>query len=231
MDLASSDKHVTQALKCDRESFDIFCLSLHNLSMPEIPCGGQIFDFAFHPNRPVVYTGLLTGEIKTFGYDEQGNHDAKWVCRPSKKSCRSLELNPTGEMLWSVGKAKSLQWVWLAFTNQTDANPCACLQHNRYYDGSDQRCPQRHPRVRAELYVQSSASLIRVDFMIAVQRAPINRVKHIMEHMLATGDDDGVVKVNDIHTLEMLECIVYLPSRKALGSPYARNGSRIHSSL
>ncbi|KAF7978755.1 hypothetical protein HWV62_44778 [Athelia sp. TMB] len=96
----------------------------------------MIFDLAFHPNRPIVYTALLTGEVKAFGYGEQGNHETQFVCKPSKKSCRSLELNPSGEKLWSVGKAKNLQ-------------------------------------------------------------APINRVKHVMTHMLATGDDDGVVKLWD----------------------------------
>lgn len=91
--------------------------------MPDIPCGGQIFDFAFHPNRPIVYTGLLTGEVKAFGYDEQGNHNSLFVCKPSKKSCRSLELNTSGEKLWSVGKAKTLQCVAVSLsTEQTPAD-------------------------------------------------------------------------------------------------------------
>ncbi|KZP15864.1 WD40 repeat-like protein [Athelia psychrophila] len=129
--------------------------------MPDIPCGGQIFDFAFHPNQPIVYTGLITGEVKAFGYDEQGNHDSRFVCKPSKKSCRSLELNTSGEKLWSVGKAKTLHTIDTTTGQVSDA---------------------------------------RKD----IHEAPINRVKHIMENMLVTGDDDGVVKLWDTRTPEMI---------------------------
>ncbi|OJT13765.1 WD repeat-containing protein JIP5 [Trametes pubescens] len=79
--------------------------------MPDIPVGAQIFDLAFHPNRPIVYTGLLTGHIKAFGYDEQGNHEAKFSLRPSKKSCRALALSMDGDQLWAAGKAKAIQCV------------------------------------------------------------------------------------------------------------------------
>jgi hypothetical protein len=79
--------------------------------MPDIPCGGQVFDLAFHPTDSVVYAGLLTGEIKAFGYDEQGNHESKITLRPSKRSCRSLEINQDGSRLWAVGKGKALQYV------------------------------------------------------------------------------------------------------------------------
>ncbi|KAI9056357.1 WD40 repeat-like protein [Trametes sanguinea] len=76
--------------------------------MPDIPVGAQIFDLAFHPNRPVVFTGLLTGHIKAFGYDEQGNHDAKFSVRPSKKSCRTLAMSADGAHIWAAGKAKAI---------------------------------------------------------------------------------------------------------------------------
>ncbi|KAJ2992569.1 hypothetical protein NUW54_g7904 [Trametes sanguinea] len=76
--------------------------------MPDIPVGAQIFDLAFHPNRPVVFTGLLTGHVKAFGYDEQGNHDAKFSVRPSKKSCRTLAMSADGAHIWAAGKAKAI---------------------------------------------------------------------------------------------------------------------------
>lgn len=82
--------------------------------MPDIACGGQIFDFSFHPTHSTVYTGLLTGEVKAFGYDEQGNAETNFVLRPSKRSCRSLEVEADGSRLWAVGKGKALQSVSLA---------------------------------------------------------------------------------------------------------------------
>ena len=77
--------------------------------MPDIVCGGQIFDLAFHPTHPTVYTGLLTGHVKAFNYDDQGNYESKFALRPTKRSCRGLALTPSGGALWCVGKRKALQ--------------------------------------------------------------------------------------------------------------------------
>lgn len=76
--------------------------------MPDIPVGTQIFDLVFHPTDSIVFTGLLTGHVKAFGYDEQGNHDSKFAVRPSKRSCRALAISDDGSRLWAAGKAKSL---------------------------------------------------------------------------------------------------------------------------
>jgi hypothetical protein len=84
--------------------------------MPDIACGGQIFDLAFHPTRSTVYTGLLTGEVKAFGYDEQGNYETNFALKPSKRSCRSLEISQNGDHLWAVGKGKALLYVGIAST-------------------------------------------------------------------------------------------------------------------
>lgn len=83
-------------------------LALRPATMPDIPVGAQIFDVVFHPSADVVYTGLLTGEIKAFGYDEQGNHDARFRVKPSKRSCRGLTMSDDGARLWAVGKSKAL---------------------------------------------------------------------------------------------------------------------------
>ena len=77
--------------------------------MPDIPVGAQIFDLLFHPSDSLVFTGLLTGDIKAYSYDEQGNHDLKFAVRPSKRSCRSLALSESGDKLWAVGKGKGVQ--------------------------------------------------------------------------------------------------------------------------
>jgi hypothetical protein len=76
--------------------------------MPDIPTGSQVFDLCFAPNNQRVYAGLLNGEIKGFSYDEQGQHETRFILRPTKKSCRGLAINNDGTQLWAVGKAKSL---------------------------------------------------------------------------------------------------------------------------
>jgi len=78
-------------------------------SMPEIPVGAQIFDVVFHPTFSTVYTGLLTGHVKAFSYDSQGNHKSAFSVRPSKKSCRGLSLDQDGSHLYAVGKGKVLR--------------------------------------------------------------------------------------------------------------------------
>ena len=77
--------------------------------MPAIPVGAQVFDLVFHPKDPVVYLGLLTGEIKALRYDEDGNARDISSLRPSKRSCRGLALNEDGSRIYAVGKAKALQ--------------------------------------------------------------------------------------------------------------------------
>ena len=79
--------------------------------MPEIPVGSQIFDVVFHPTFSTVYTGLLTGYVKAFSYDHQGNHQPAFSVRPSKSSCRGLSLDQDGSHLYAVGKGKSLKYV------------------------------------------------------------------------------------------------------------------------
>lgn len=76
--------------------------------MPDISVGAQVFDLIFHPAESIVYAGLLTGEVKAFSYDEQGQHDQRFTLKPSKRSCRGLAIDGQGDRLWSAGKGKSL---------------------------------------------------------------------------------------------------------------------------
>ncbi|KAI0028061.1 WD40 repeat-like protein [Vararia minispora EC-137] len=123
--------------------------------MPDIPFGSQIFDLAFHPTASVVYTGQLTGHIAAFSYnDETGAHTERFTHRPSKRSCRGLQLNEDGSRLWTVGKAKCLH----ALDTST-----------------------------GEL----------VETRESAHEVPINRITRCMQHLLATGDDDGVIKLWD----------------------------------
>ncbi|EMD37007.1 hypothetical protein CERSUDRAFT_137412 [Gelatoporia subvermispora B] len=122
--------------------------------MPDIRVGAQIFDIAFHPTESIAYTGLLSGEIKAFSYDEQGNYDNKFTVRPSKRSCRTIAVSHSGDKLWAGGKGKAL-------------------------------------------HVIDVATGVVEDTRAAAHDAAINRMRHITPHMLATGDDDGVVKLWD----------------------------------
>ncbi|KAI1787277.1 WD40 repeat-like protein [Ganoderma leucocontextum] len=79
--------------------------------MPDIPVSAQIFDLAFHPERPLVTTGLLTGHVTAFSYDEQGNYEEKFSIRPSKKSCRTLAMTEDGSTVWAAGKAKAIHVI------------------------------------------------------------------------------------------------------------------------
>lgn len=78
------------------------------LIMPDIAVGAQIFDVVFHPTESLVYTGLLTGAVKAYSYDEQGQTEEKLNLRPSKRSCRGLAMSESGDRLWTVGKSKAL---------------------------------------------------------------------------------------------------------------------------
>ncbi|GJE93403.1 WD40 repeat-like protein [Phanerochaete sordida] len=81
--------------------------------MPDISVGAQIFDIAFHPTASVVYTGLLTGEVKAYGYDDDGQDDpvCKFRVRPSKRSCRGITLSEDGSRLWATGKSKGIYTI------------------------------------------------------------------------------------------------------------------------
>ncbi|KAF9467140.1 WD40-repeat-containing domain protein [Collybia nuda] len=79
--------------------------------MPEIAVGAQIFDLIFHPTHSTIYTGLLTGHVKAYAYNEQGNHKRTFSLRPSKRSCRSLTIDEDGSHLYAVGKSRALNII------------------------------------------------------------------------------------------------------------------------
>lgn len=78
----------------------------------------QPFDLSFHPSQPLVYTSLLTGEIKAFRYADttdpstgEATHEPEevWTVRPTKKCMRSLVVSSDGTRVWGCGKAGGLQ--------------------------------------------------------------------------------------------------------------------------
>lgn len=158
--------------------------------MPVVPVGSQIFDLAFHPTSSVVYTGLLNGKVKAFTYDEQGVHSAAFELRISKRSCRGLALSPDGASLYAVGKNKTMQCV--AIPKYKPISDSALTASSTQAPG----CCQRH----AGQYMSESYRTQRPWCIHELSRsAPINRVVHPTPHLLATGDDDGVIKVEWPH--------------------------------
>lgn len=79
--------------------------------MPDIRLKNQCFDLVFSPVHDQVYVGLLTGEVKGFTYDADGEAARAFTLRPTKRSCRGLAINDAGSRLYSVSKDKSLQCV------------------------------------------------------------------------------------------------------------------------
>ena len=162
--------------------------------MAVIPVGSQIFDLAFHPSSNVVYTGLLNGKVKAFTYDDQGAHSEAFSLRISKRSCRGLALSPDGSSLYAVGKNRTLQCVPTSSILVRSINVrLVPLTHVR------ELC-RRHARAcTSECYGPAGASMNPV----YPRSAPINRVVHPTPHLLATGDDDGTIKVSVIPPVEI----------------------------
>ena len=121
----------------------------------KIKLDNQPHDICFHPNQNLIYTGLLTGEIKGFNYNHGYNkYERKLRLRPTKKSCRGLDISGDGSTLYSISKDGSLQYI------DTTTNQIV----NNIHKAHDE---------------------------------PISRVKGTLPNLLATGDDEGVIKLWD----------------------------------
>ncbi|EUC61358.1 WD repeat protein JIP5, putative [Rhizoctonia solani AG-3 Rhs1AP] len=121
--------------------------------MPDVDLGTQVFDLAFNPKHDIVYTGLLSGHVKAFAYDDEGICTPKFDIRPAKRTARSLATDSEGLELYSVSKDRSIHVI----------------------DTSTGKL------VREQAEAHESA---------------INCVTRFMS-MLATGDDNGVIKLWD----------------------------------
>jgi hypothetical protein len=71
----------------------------------------------FHPTESVLYTSLLTGEVKAFRYDDETGETSEssgsWTARPSKRAARTLSMEENGSALWMGGKGGGLLYVAL----------------------------------------------------------------------------------------------------------------------
>ncbi|CAG8546112.1 5238_t:CDS:2, partial [Acaulospora morrowiae] len=118
-----------------------------------------VFDLAFHPHQNIIATGLITGEVFCHRYATEANAENQNILsiRPHRKSCRGLEFNHDGTVLFSVSKDKSIQVIDLE---------------------------------TGEILVSKSGA----------HEKPINRILRLNENALATGDDDGYIKIWDTRT-------------------------------
>ncbi|KAF8513590.1 WD40 repeat-like protein [Hysterangium stoloniferum] len=130
--------------------------------MPDVPLGNHVFDLEFHPKSCHVYAGLLTGEIKAFEYDNNdGSCKPTFSLRPTKRSCRGLAVDVSGNKLWSVSKDKAIHVIDTSSGEITE--------------------------------IRSGA-----------HDSAINRVTHLLPNMVATGDDEGVIKLWDPRKSEQI---------------------------
>ncbi|TIC34509.1 monoubiquitination-related protein [Wallemia mellicola] len=120
----------------------------------------QPHDCVFSPNNENIYIGLLTGEIKGFSFNETSSQRTLRV-RPTKKSCRGIDISQDGNCLYSVSKDGSIHFID-ATTGQIIEAKEKAHEHS------------------------------------------ISRVKLTMPNLLATGDDEGVVKIWDTRTPQPL---------------------------
>ncbi|GMK55996.1 hypothetical protein CspeluHIS016_0210520 [Cutaneotrichosporon spelunceum] len=73
--------------------------------MPEIKLRNQPFDVAFSPSADVLCAALLTGEVKAWAYDEDGEATRSWSVRPTKRTARAVHFSPDGASVWMGGKS------------------------------------------------------------------------------------------------------------------------------
>ncbi|WVW81388.1 hypothetical protein I302_103380 [Kwoniella bestiolae CBS 10118] len=123
--------------------------------MPDIKLRNQPFDLAFHPNESVIFSSLLTGEVKAWRYDdEDGSTSSSWSVRPSKRTARAITVEEGGKHIWMGGKSGTL------FQLTTEMGTIV-REHEKAHD------------------------------------VPINRVFCVNENLIASGDDDGIIKLWD----------------------------------
>ncbi|KIM27924.1 hypothetical protein M408DRAFT_329837 [Serendipita vermifera MAFF 305830] len=79
--------------------------------MPDTTLKTQALDLAFHPLADILFVGLLDGQIRCYSYDSSGDTTLKWKTRPSKKSCRALDVRHDGSHLWGGNKSGSIHTI------------------------------------------------------------------------------------------------------------------------
>ncbi|KAH7423648.1 hypothetical protein KP509_12G066400 [Ceratopteris richardii] len=121
----------------------------------DITLEAQPFDLAFHPSSPLVASGLITGRVQLFKFDEELSHaEGLWNVDAHTESCRSLRFGEDGRYIL------------------TASPDCSILATN----------------------VETGQSIARLS---NAHNAAINRLINLTECTIASGDDDGTIKVWD----------------------------------
>ncbi|WWC67215.1 uncharacterized protein I206_101122 [Kwoniella pini CBS 10737] len=130
--------------------------------MPDIKLRNQPFDLVFHPKESVIFSSLLTGEVKAWRYDDDnGSTSSSWSVRPSKRTARAIAVEESGKNVWMGGKSGTL-------FQMTSEMGTIVREQDKAHD------------------------------------VPINRVHCINENLIASGDDDGIIKFWDPRKPEMI---------------------------
>ena len=77
----------------------------------EISCDDQIFDISFHPQTDILSAGLINGSIDIWKYNSDNTPQLVLKTNHHSSSCRGLEFNRVGDILYSISSDKSLQGI------------------------------------------------------------------------------------------------------------------------
>lgn len=102
-----------------------------NLNAPStIDFDSHVFDLAFHPSHNLVAAGLISGSVHCYQYDveENGGNTNKWSLDAHTKSCRDVEFNHNGRLLYTASRDKS----WRAIDVETGVVSIKKLKAHEY---------------------------------------------------------------------------------------------------
>ncbi|CAH1777728.1 unnamed protein product, partial [Owenia fusiformis] len=70
-----------------------------------------VVDLDFHPQKDVIASGLIQGEVFIHSYSTSEKNHELMTLKHHKKACRAVKFSPNGERLFTASKDKSIQMV------------------------------------------------------------------------------------------------------------------------
>ena len=134
---------------------------------PDIYLDDHAMDIKFAPSNNILAVAQITGEVRIYAYSET-KMDQVLLFNNHKESVRSLDYNPTGNILYCASKDCSFSVI---------SNGCI------------------------EGVIKSA------------HKESINKIIHIEnDHIVATGDDDGLIKIWDLRMATQMSkaCVMEL---------------------
>ncbi|XP_028401663.1 WD repeat-containing protein 55-like [Dendronephthya gigantea] len=80
------------------------------LGIADIEFPSQVFDLSFHPNRNVIASGQINGEVNVHSFGKDGN-TLLMELKHHKKACRAVQFSTDGLYLTTASKDKTIQAV------------------------------------------------------------------------------------------------------------------------